>query len=184
MSALLKPSSNITPSDYLAGELTSEVRHEYVDGLVYAMSGASVGHNRMVNRVRRVLTSATGDKHCEVFVLDIKVQIAATNSYYYPDVVLSCEPVADDSYVIDAPCLIVEVTSPTTEATDRREKLRAYQTLPTLKDYWIVNPNEAAVECWQRTPQGWAVQYATTSDSLYVSCLQADITLQSLYAAE
>lgn len=184
MSAALKIQNRITPQEYLSGESLSPMRHEYVDGLVYAMAGTSAGHNRRIKRVEALLRAAKGGKPCSMFTENLKVRVDKSNSYYYPGLILTCTPVADDATVIDAPCLIVEVTSPSTEATDRREKLLAYQSLSTLTDYWIVNPAEPAIEAWRRTPQGWAVQQLTAGDALWAECLQAEMALDAVYAAE
>lgn len=184
MPAALKVPPSITPQEYLDGELVSPVRHEYVDGRVYAMSGTSAAHNRVLRRLDALLTVAKRGKPCSIFVVDLKVHAQKANSYYYPDLILSCLPVPDTAYVIEAPCLIVEVTSPSTEATDRREKLVAYRNLPTLTDYWIVNPTEASIEAWQRTAEGWTVQQLGAGDALWAECLQAGFPVDAVYAAE
>ena len=184
MPAALKITPAITPQEYLEGERVSAVRHEFVDGRVFAMAGTSAAHNRVLRRMDALLTTAKRGKPCSIFVVDLKVHISKANSYYYPDLILSCEPVPDSAYVIEAPCLIVEVTSPSTEATDRREKLVAYRHLPTLTDYWIVNPAEASIEAWRRTAEGWTVEQLGAGDTLRAECLQADVAVDAIYAAE
>jgi Uma2 family endonuclease len=115
---------HISIDDYLAGELASEVRHEYVDGEVYARVGASKRHNRIVLALASVLRSHLAGGPCATFVADIKVKVG--RSFYYPDIVVSCHGDEGDQHYETEPLLIVEVLSESTEARDRFEKRMAY----------------------------------------------------------
>ncbi|MGQ0698972.1 MAG: Uma2 family endonuclease [Panacagrimonas sp.] len=171
----------IAVEDYLEGEKVSPVKHEYVDGQVYAMTGTMLRHARAVANLWKALDRRRGTRACEAVMNDLKVRVESFNAYYYPDVVLTCHPQDPQTYVIDSPCLIAEVLSPSTEGVDRREKLAAYRTLPTLKEYVLVNPAELAVEVWRRTPAGWVHEELETGDSLRVDCLDASIPLTEIY---
>ena len=118
----------LSEADYLAREEESRIRHEYVNGEMYAMSGGSQRHNRIaINAVSALLAGLRG-KPCQVFMNDVKLHIARDNAYYYPDVVVVCGEsyrMADDAQSVTDPLLVVEVLSPSTESIDRREKLAA-----------------------------------------------------------
>ncbi|MBA2617877.1 MAG: Uma2 family endonuclease, partial [Rubrobacter sp.] len=109
-------------------EKTATVRHEYVAGEVYAMTGASRRHNRIAGNVYRRLADAAAGGPCRVYMETVKLRIE--DVFYYPDVMVACGPEPDDPYYEDDPCLVVEVVSPSTETTDRREKLAAYKRIP------------------------------------------------------
>lgn len=172
----------LSVEDYLEGEKTSLIKHEYVNGRAYAMTGTSSRHNAVVLGLAFALRARARAKACKVFVADLKVAADDRGCFYYPDVVLSCEQVADDAYIIDHPCLIAEVLSPSTEAIDRREKLHAYQTLPSLREYLLVSADVPAIEVWRRAAQGWIQEWLEAEDSLRVECLEASITVSDIYA--
>lgn len=118
----------LSVEDYLAGEIDSPVRHEYVGGEIYARAGASDRHNRIaINLTSRLDAHLAGDA-CAVFMSGMKVRVAPT-VFYYPDVVVACDPPGADPYVRVDPRLVVEVTSPSTERVDRHEKRLAYTQL-------------------------------------------------------
>ena len=101
----------MTEDEYLAGEKTAETRHEYVNGHVYAMAGASKTHNRIARNFITSLSEAADQSGCEIYFSDIKVRAEKYKSYYYPDIVLSCEDDNENDYYLSNPCLIVEVAS-------------------------------------------------------------------------
>lgn len=132
--------------EYLESERDSDVRHEYVGGVVYAMTGGSGRHNRIGGKIYRRLAEGAEGTPCRVYMSDMKVSIP-NGQFYYPDVMVVCgrEP-EHPYYFVEDPCLIVEVISPNTESTDRREKLEAYKTIPTVMEYLIVSQGEDKVE--------------------------------------
>lgn len=114
MSALGAHKQFISIEDYLAGEADGEQRHDFIGGRVYAMTGASRRHGLIASALAYAMTPAARNKGCQLFVADMKVRvdIADTTSFYYPDLLLSCEPQDRETYYSKAPCLIVEVLSP------------------------------------------------------------------------
>ena len=140
--------------DYLEGEQRSDIRHEYVAGEVYAMAGAGERHNRIAGNVFFHLRSATRGTPCGAFMSDMKVRVAAAEAFYYPDVVLTCDPSDDAPLYKASPCLIAEVLSPATEVVDRREKLIAYRTLEALRYYLLVAQDLRRVELYERQDAG------------------------------
>jgi hypothetical protein len=123
----------ITPQDYLAAERTAEVRHEYVDGEIFAMVGASRRHATIVGNLFVALRQAARARGCQAYANDVKVRVEAANAFYYPDLVATCAGGDDDSYVVKDPVLVVEVLSDSTEAIDRREKRTNYQKIRSLR---------------------------------------------------
>lgn len=167
--------------DYLAGELESEVRHEFYDGIVYAMAGAGRKHNTIAGNIFSVLRLGSRDSGCSPFIADMKLFIADLNRFYYPDIVLACEPDDNHELYIEKPCLIVEVLSPSTEAIDRREKLHAYQAIPALKEYVLVSQEEQKVEMYRRDGKYWQYYLLDEHDTLHLECLDVDITMTEIY---
>lgn len=143
--------------EYLEGEKTSSVRHEFVDGQVFAMAGASANHNRVARNLVSHLTTHLAATPCEAFVSDMKVKV--DDVFYYPDVMVCCDPSDDDRFFRLYPRLLVEVVSPSTMRTDYYEKRLAYQKIPTLQQYIIVDPDRVLVDVFHRDSAGhWAKQ--------------------------
>jgi len=174
----------LSVEDYLAGELLSEIRHEYVDGEVFAMSGTSKNHNRIAGNTFYRFRSLTRGTGCGVYMSDVKVRIEAGNRFYYPDVVVSCAPSDGEAYFERNPCLLVEVLSPSTEATDRREKWLAYRGLASLRYYLLISAQEPQVEAYCRQPSGGWVHLTLSEDEpLAIDCegLRLTLSLQDIY---
>src|SRR5690349_5887433 len=111
----------MTVEEYFRFEESSPVKHEYVEGEVYAMSGVTVRHNRIAGNIFARLFGAARRGRCDVFMSDMRVQVAR-DRYYYPDVAIVCTPVAEEDLVAREPCVVFEVTSPSTARIDRNEK--------------------------------------------------------------
>lgn len=139
----------ISIADYLEGEKDSPVRHEYIDGFVYAMAGASDRHNRLSGNIYNRLDNHLDEDPCEPFIADMKVW-ANEKVFYYPDVVVACDGPNADPYYRKQPRLIVEVTSPSTEQIDRTEKLSAYKQIKSLKEYLIVSQDTIRIDVYRR----------------------------------
>jgi len=162
MSQQLAHASRLSVEEYLAGEDGADIRHEYIDGELYAMSGASRQHViitiNMVAHLRPLLRGTP----CRIFANDLKVRlrIAEQDIFYYPDLILACDPDDRETYYCTRPCLLVEVLSDSTARIDRREKLLAYQTLPSLMEYLLVDQHQRRIEVY-RHAQGWAQDVLT-----------------------
>lgn len=173
----------IDVDDYLHGEQEGPIRHEYIAGRVYAMAGAGEVHNRISLNLAFHLRAATRGTPCGVFISDMKVRVASHEAFYYPDVLLTCDPTDREPLYKTAPCLIAEVLSPSTEVTDRREKLLAYRTLPSLRYYLLVAQDRRLVEVYRREADGgW--RYEVSEDgTLAFDCggLSLRLTLADLY---
>lgn len=155
MTALRAAALWLSPQDYLAGEELSQIRHEYVDGVVYAMSGGTQNHSLLAVEVVFQLRSQLPDR-CRAFTSDmrLKLRINDAQRYYYPDVMVACGDRNPDRLAIEAPDLIIEVLSESTERIDRGEKFAAYITLPALAAYLLVDQARRHVEVFRRA-KGW-----------------------------
>ena len=174
----------IPATEYLDGEQRSDIRHEYLAGLVYAMAGAGEKHNRIAGNLFFHLRAAARGKECGVFISDMKVRVEQNDAFYYPDVMVTCDPQDMEPLYKHTPCLIVEVLSPTTEAIDRREKLFAYRTLPSLRYYLLVAQDQRQIEYFMRAPGGcWHTAIIENSDALEILCdgFQANFSLDDVY---
>lgn len=182
MPSLAAEMNPISVEDYLAGEKDGEVRHEYVAGHVYAMTGASRTHGLVVNAIAFALTRASREHGCQLFTNDMKVRVhsAGEEAFYYPDLVLACDPQDREDYYVSCPCLIIEVLSETTERIDRREKLYAYTGIPSLHEYVLVAQNNRQIDVYRRTELDW--EHETCSEgSVRLDCLDMDLSLDSIY---
>lgn len=179
--ALARPAP-IRVEDYLEGETRTEIKHEYLDGEVVAMGGASAKHGLVAGAFYGALLPHARRKGCQLFIADMKVRVehAGQTYFYYPDIVLACAPDDRETYYRRSPCLLVEVLSPSTERIDRREKLFAYETIPALREYVLVDPDKRCVEIYRF---GDPVRCETcTVGAFRLDCLDAEITLDEVYA--
>jgi len=185
MSAVLESATRISPDEYLAGERASEIRHEYLDGRVYAMAGASDDHNRIAGNIHGELRERLRGTRCEPFINDMKVKIPPhfADAFYYPDVVVACDPTDHAKYYRERPAVIFEVLSPETERTDRREKALAYRHLPTLEVYvLVVAQDQMTVTVMRRAEPGWTSEIIEGSSGvLKLPNIGVEIPLVRIY---
>ncbi len=163
---LPKLKTKISVEDYLKGEKISPIRHEFVEGEVYAMAGTSDNHSRITINLTTSLSIHLRDSPCEPFAGETKVQVTR-NVYYYPDVLVSCEENPESPYFRNAPIFIIEVTSPSTEHIDRREKLLFYQQMPSVQEYAVIDQHRINIELHRRQANGtWITYYFDASDDV------------------
>lgn len=181
MPAMNLSSTIISVDDYLVSEQTAELRHEYINGQIYAMTSASRQHGIIVSNLIAALRPLVRGRGCQLFASDMKVrlQIASQDIFYYPDLLLSCAANDREPYYCTQPCVIVEVLSPSTERLDRREKFLSYITLPSLQDYVLVSQTEHAI--WHhRRSREWHVE-CVIDGSLTLDCLGIGLPLSLIY---
>ena len=171
----------IPVEEYLLGERDGEQRYEFVNGEVFAMTGASRDHNLVAGNIFAFLHGRLPDA-CRIFMNDMKVRcrMADDERYYYPDVVLACEENESDPYYCENPCLIVEVLSPGTERTDRSEKFFAYRHIPSLMEYVLIVQDSRRVEVYRRRTQ-WDLELYQGEAVVELECAQARIGLDAVY---
>ncbi|OLP06381.1 hypothetical protein BLL52_2617 [Rhodoferax antarcticus ANT.BR] len=172
----------MTADDYLSGELTSDIRHEYVDGEVYAMAGAGEAHNLIALNVASFLRSHARGGPCRVFISDMKLHVATWKAFYYPDVMVVCDPDDAQTYYKQSPSLVVEVLSPSTESIDRREKMLAYRTLPSLREYLLIAQDKRQLELYRRADDGdWLVAVRAETGAVQLDSVNASLALDEVY---
>lgn len=174
--------NRISIDEYLEGEQSSNIRHEYYDGYVYAMAGASARHNLIAGNIFTLLRQKARGTDCRVFMADMKLYVQELNRFYYPDILLACDHEDDQDYYRERPCLIIEVLSPKTEGIDRREKLHTYQQIPSVQEYLLIDQEIQKVELYRRQAQQW--QYSLLNqmdDVLVLECLPLQISMAEIY---
>ena len=174
----------MTVEEYFRFEESSPIRHEYVAGEVYAMSGATWRHNLITGTIFGLLLGAEGTGSCRVAMSEMRVEVDH-DRYYYPDIVVSCTPVAELDLVARGPCVLVEVTSLSTARIDRDEKLDAYRRIPALRAYFIVDHRRRRVERhWRETADGEWMREEIVGEAqtpIPVPSLDVSLTLDAIY---
>jgi Uma2 family endonuclease len=173
--------TGISVEEYLDAELRSQERHEYVAGEVYAMTGASERHNLITGNILATLHGKLRGGPCRVFASDMKLRVEAVNAFYYPDILVVCDQSDREQNFKQRPCLIIEVLSPSTAGTDRREKLHAYRTLASLREYVLVDQKQRAVWVYQRAGDAWLLDKLDTGDLLRLESLDVTLSLDEIY---
>jgi Uma2 family endonuclease len=172
----------MTAKEYLDWESTQAERHEFWDGEVFAMTGGTRNHNRVSGNFFKLLDIALDDRPCDVYIVDIKVQVEKGQKYFYPDVVVTCDEREDDPQIIQFPCAIIEVLSPSTEAIDRGIKFAHYRKLTTLQEYVLVQVDRPVVEVFRRNDQGqWVLSEYALNDRLKLESVSVEIAISDLY---
>ena len=173
----------ISPEYYIAWEETSPIKHEYIDGQVYAMAGASDAHVTIAGNLFTLLRNHVRGRGCRVYMSDMKAQIDTANIYYYPDVMVTCDPM-DKKFTNHKkyPCLIIEVLSPKTEAFDRGDKFADYQQLETLQEYVLINQKRQRVDCFRRNNEGlWVLQFYHSGSEIHLTSIDFRTHIEALY---
>lgn len=167
----------LTEEEYLALEETSPVRHELVGGIPYAMAGASLDHNLIVTNLVALLKPLARAQGCRVYSETARLKVSE-DTFYYPDVMVVCGPKAHPLYET-APCLVVEVLSPGTEAQDRREKLSHYLRLPSLQAYLLLEGARPEGVLYRKTPSGFGEE--RVAELLILPCPEGTLKLEEIY---
>jgi Uma2 family endonuclease len=174
----------LTPDDFLAWEGQQPDKHEYVRGEVFAMVGARREHVVVAGNLFSSLKQRLRGGPCQAYVSDLKLRVETADAFFYPDVMVSCDPRdhAAELY-IEHPTLIAEVLSDSTAAFDRGDKFAAYRTLPSLKEYLLVDIPSRRVESFRRTPDDeWLLHvYAAETDTCRFSSLDVTVPLAEVF---
>lgn len=175
----------ISVSDYLAGELVSPIKHEYVGGIVYAMTGAKIVHNVISSNAVVALGYQLRGKKCQAFTSDMKIRVRLRNQwrFYYPDVSVVCQSNPSEDLFQDAPVVVIEVLSPSTRRTDTQEKQEAYLSLPSLGVYLLVEQSSAFVTVFRRQGSEFTTDVYDQMDQVIpLPEIDAELPLAELYA--
>ncbi len=174
----------MTIEEYLAFEAQSDARHEFVAGEVHALAGSSERHQIIVFNIASGLRERARELGCRVLMNDVKLQ-TVEDFIYYPDVMVVCDPVDDDPYVKKRPIFLVEVLSPSTASTDRREKMIYYRNIPSMLCYLVVHQDERKLERHWRDDTGdpWEFDLLLESHNsrIMIPGLDIELTFDEVY---
>ncbi|HXV64241.1 MAG TPA: Uma2 family endonuclease [Vicinamibacteria bacterium] len=173
-----------TYSEYLAHEAASNVKHEYLDGEIYAMAGGSPAHAELSVAVSSALRAQLQDGPCRVFSSDLRIRVAATGLATYPDVTVVCGPLERDREgreTVMNPKVLVEVLSDGTERYDRGEKFEHYKQIPSFEEYVLLSQKEEQVEVWRREDGSWRRRTARSGERLTLESIDCELVVDDLY---
>jgi Uma2 family endonuclease len=174
----------VSVEDYLEGELISPVKHEYLGGVVYAMAGARNAHNLIAMNTSGTLHARLRGSGCRPYNSDtkIRIQLKTQVRFYYPDVSVVCRPNPQSDSFQDEPVVLVEVLSPKTRRTDDGEKKDAYQTIPSLGAYLLIEQEEPAVVVFRRVDDGFSREvYEGLEAVIPLPEIGVDLLLSEIY---
>lgn len=175
-----------SPQEYLALERDSKEKHEYFEGKVLAMAGASLAHNRIVGNLMREIGVLLKDRPCEILPSDIRIAVPSKTSYMYPDAVIVCglPEMEDDTFdTLKNPVVIFEILSPSTEDHDRGKKFFFYRQIPSFSEYILVDTTRRFVELSRRQEDGSWV-FGVMSDpegNVPIAAIQSRIPMDEIY---
>jgi Uma2 family endonuclease len=183
MVAAIDYAPKLTPAEYLAWEAQQDSRHEYVNGEVYAMTGGSVNHGRIAANLITLLGVHLRGGDCRLQTSDVKVEIANSKSYLYPDVSVTCdERDRTATQFINYPCLIAEVLSPSTEAYDRGDKFKLYRRSSCLRDYILINSDKPEIDLYRQTDDGrWEIVNYSAGDSVMLESVKLTFPIEQVF---
>ncbi|MGD2181747.1 Uma2 family endonuclease [Lusitaniella coriacea] len=175
--------SKMTIEEYLEWELQQNIRYEYTHGEIVAMTGGTIPHNDIALNLYRTLYPHLRSRGCRANVSDVKVQVSPQSPYYYPDLVVSCDPQDINARnFIQKPKLIVEVLLPSTSSRDRGEKLTNYLTIPTLQEYLLIDSEKISVERYCRGEgRMWLYYPSKAVDTIALSSIEFECAIELLY---
>ena len=166
----------INETEYLAGEKISDVKHEYIDGYVYAMSGAHANHNRISMNLSVAFANHLKGKPCQPYASDMKVKIGS--KYFYPDVLVDCSDV--DDYFTESPIILVEVLSKSTRRMDETTKRLIYLQIPTLQEYVLIEQDFVKIEIVRKN-ENWQPMRYYLGDELTFESIGLTLTVEEIY---
>ncbi len=171
----------ISPEAYLEGEKLTPEKHEFVNGDVYAMGGASDRHGLICMNLASPLSQHLPDS-CEVFVSDMKLHYTQDDEecYYYPDILVSCDETDNAPYFCEKPVLIVEVLSNSTERIDRHEKRERYQRIPELQEYVLIAQDVPKVEIFRRS-RAWRCEAYFIEHDFHLESVDMHFKVSDVY---
>ena len=174
----------VTPDEYLEMEEKSAIKHVYIDGYVYAMAGANDPHVTIALNMAFVIRNHLRGSSCRVYMSDMKARIDSLNRFYYPDVMVTCDP--SDAQTPNHkrfPKLIIEVLSKSTEGFDRGDKFADYQQIETLEEYVLVSTKRQRLDCFRRNEEGlWVLKsYSGEQDKFQLSSINFEGKFDDLY---
>lgn len=180
MSVPLPKLTRLSVEDYLEMELTSPIKHEFVAGEIFAMTGSSDSHNIISLNLAFILRENLRGKPCRVFMSDLKLKVDTADAYFYPDLMVTCET-APDSHFREKPKLVIEVLSDSTAKYDREEKRLMYQSIESLQEYVLVAQSFMDVRVFRRAASGWEMSIYTDGATIPLHSVEQEIAIERIY---
>jgi Uma2 family endonuclease len=174
----IKPTDLISVEDYLTGELSSDIKHELIDGCVYAMAGASANHERISGNIYRKFGNHLENKPCEPFGSDMKLRI--NSNFFYPDVMVDCRFDNSEPYFTQTPIIIVEVLSKSTRKKDTTLKLLSYINISSLKEYVLIEQDFVDIQVFRRS-EGWIPSHYFLGDEVTFESIGLTLSVEDIY---
>jgi Uma2 family endonuclease len=175
----------MSPVEYLALERASEMKHEYADGEIFAMSGGTFEHSATAANILGELRSALADRGCSVLTSDMRVHIPATGRYVYPDGSVVCaEPAFEDDKrdTLMNPMVVIEVLSDSSEAYDRGDKFAQYRTVPSIQEYVLASQKAPCIEVFTRQADGsWVLRTYQAGERAVLSAVGCELPVDEAY---
>ena len=179
MSQLAYADNYMSIADYLEGEIISDIKHEYIDGEVFAMSGASLNHNRICMNLSSEFRQYLKGSICEAFNQDMKLKLE--NEYRYPDVMVVCDnDFKDNNYSTQSPVIIIEALSKSTRKIDTTDKIKSYLKIDSLQEYVLIEQDIAVVEIMRRKNH-WQSERFYLGDSVFFEAINLSLTVSEIY---
>ena len=174
----------MTAAEYLIWENEQELRYEYVDGNIFAMTGGTIPHNDIAINLLTILLPQVRANGCRINMADVKLCLSESDDYYYPDLMVSCHPQdLNARKFIQFPKLIVEVLSPGTADKDRTDEFSDYQRISTLQEYLLISSEKIGVECYRRGEgRMWLYYPYVAGDTIELQSLGTRVAIEQLYA--
>ncbi len=175
--------SRFTPDEYFEWEEHQEIRHEYFDGEVYAMTGGTLNHSEIAINFGALLKAHLRGGKCRLLNGDARVNIYNSNKYVYPDLSVTCnERDRTNTKFVSHPCLIGEVLSPSTEAYDRGDKFAMYRLSPSLQDYVLISADKVAIDIYHKDDRGkWDILNYRSSDLVELASVDLTFSIEQIY---
>jgi Uma2 family endonuclease len=180
MSVPRPKSTRLSAEDYLEMELNSPIKHEYVAGEIFAMTGTSDSHNLIAGNLYIIFREHLRGTPCRVFMSDLKLKVDTADAYFYPDLMVTCET-APDSHFREQPKLIIEVLSDSTAKHDQDGKRRMYQSIESLQEYVLVAQSFMDVRVFSRSANGWEMKIYTDGTTIPLDSLELEIAIERIY---
>lgn len=177
------PEKYLTPQEYLEWEERQDIKYEYVNGEVFAMTGGTIPHNDIAVNLTTALKNHLRGSSCKVSMADAKLGVSEVGPFHYPDVMVTCDE-RDRKAIksIQYPCLIAEVLSPGTEGYDRGGKFSHYRRIKTLKEYILIDAQKINVECFRLNDKGfWELHPYQEGDEIYLTSIDFHMNISLLY---
>ena len=174
-----------TYAEYVAFAETADLKHEYVDGEIVAMSGGTIVHGRLIGRVTALVGRALEGRPCVVLPAEVRVRIRAADRATYPDLFVVCDGVEtdpDDDHAVVNPTVIVEVLSSSTADSDRGDKFAAYRRLRSLREYILVSQKERRIDVYRRDERRWNLDEYGTGETLQLESISVELAVDEVYA--